>query len=344
MTEPGHRLPLRFLAAGLGVLAALWFLRYSLLPFIVATLLAYLLAPLVDRLGRHMRPAFAAGLTLLGTVASLAGLLWVLIPWLLVQGASLVESLPRWQAQAQAKVGPWLTAHPWITAKLQAAVEGIEPGTILQGLKVTGGGVLGVLLGTVELLLVPLILWFLLREGRDLLALLLDVAPPRHRDLVQSMALEIHQRLGGYIRGQLAVALVMSLLHGFALTLLGVPWAWLLGLIAGFSNFVPYTPYLTALVPALLLAALDGGRSGYLGAIALVFTLVQKVEALYLTPVWVGRASGLHPLEVLLALVAFGHWFGLVGLLFAVPLMVVAKVAWHALLADYRASEWFTRG
>ncbi|MBI3132273.1 MAG: AI-2E family transporter [Acidobacteria bacterium] len=344
MTEGARRIPLRFAAAALGLLLAIWFLRYALLPFIVATLLAYLLAPLVDRLGRHMRPAYAAGVTLLASVGALVGLLWVLIPWLFLQGARLLESLPHWQAQAQAKVGPWLSAHPWISSKATALVEGIEPATLLRGLKVTGGGVLDVLLSTLELVLVPVILWFLLQEGRDLLTHLLEVAPPRHQPRIQSMVLEVHKRIGGYIRGQLGVALVMSLLHALALTLFGVPWAWLLGLIAGFSNFVPYTPYLTALVPALVLAYLDGGRSGYLGLVALVFTLVQKVEALYLTPVWVGKASGLHPLEVLLALVAFGHWFGLVGLLFAVPLMIVAKVAWHALMVDYRASRWFQEG
>ncbi len=344
MSERAGRIPFRFAAAGLGLLLAVWFLRYALLPFIVAVLLAYLLAPLVTRLGRHMRPGFAAGLTLAGTVGSLVGLLWVLIPWLFLQGGRFLESLPHWQAQAQAKLGPWFSAHPWASAKLTGLVEGIEPATLLQGLKVTGGGLLGLLLSTLELLLVPVILWFMLLDGRDLLTRLLEVAPPRHQSRLQAMVLEVHNRIGGYIRGQLAVALVMALFHALALTLLGVPWAWLLGLIAGFSNFVPYTPYLTALVPALVLAYLDGGRSGYLGAIALTFTLVQKVEALYLTPVWVGKASGLHPLEVLLALVAFGHWFGLVGLLFAVPLMIVAKVAWHALLTDYRASGWFTQG
>jgi predicted PurR-regulated permease PerM len=291
-----------------------------------------------------MRPAFAAGLTLAGAVGGLAALLWALVPWLLVQGGRLLESLPHWQAQAQAKLGPWLSAHPWIAAKLTALIEGIEPATLLQGLRITGGGILGVLLSTLELLLVPVILWFMLQEGRDLLAFFLEIAPPRYQTRIQAMVLDVHHRIGGYIRGQLAVALVMSLLHALALSLLGVPWAWLLGLIAGFSNFVPYTPYLTALVPALVLGYLDGGRSGYLGMVALTFTLVQKVEALYLTPVWVGKASGLHPLEVLLALVAFGHWFGLVGLLFAVPLMIVAKVAWHALMADYRGSRWFLEG
>ena len=340
MTGPG-RLPLRFAAAALGVLAALWFLRGALLPFLVALLLAYLVAPLVARLERHMSPAAAAGLTLAGALGLLGLLLWLLVPFLLAQGARFLDSLPHWQAQAGARLGPWMAAHPWVAAKARAAVEGIEPATRLAGLRSTGGGLLGALLTTLELLLVPVILWFLLQDGREILDLLKELAPPRHRERLQGHALEIHNRLGGYIRGQLAVALVMSLLQGLALALLGVPWAWLLGFVAGFSNVIPYTPYLTALVPALILAYLDGGRSGYLGAVALTFTAVQKVEALYLTPVWVGRASGLHPLEVLLALVAFGHWFGLLGLLFAVPLMIVAKVAWRALLRDYRESAWF---
>lgn len=340
MTSSG-RMPLRFAAVALAVLAALWFLRGALLPFLVALLLAYLLGPIVGWLERRLPPALAAGLTLGGALALLVGLLWVLIPFLAAQGGRFLDSLPHWQAQAESRLGPWLSAHPWVAPKLRQAVEGIEPATLLAGLKSTGGGLLGALLTSLELLLVPVILWFLLQDGRDILDLLRDLAPPRHRERLQAHALEIHRRLGGYVRGQVAVALVMSLLQGLALTLLGVPWGWLLGLLAGFSNFIPYSPYLTALPPALILAYLDGGRSGYLGAITLTFTLVQKVEALYLTPVWVGRASGLHPLEVLLALVAFGHWFGVLGLLFAVPLMIVAKVAWHALLQDYRASDWF---
>jgi predicted PurR-regulated permease PerM len=155
------------------------------------------------------------------------------------------------------------------------------------------------------------------------------------------MARATHQRLGGYIRGQAAVALVMSLLQGLAFALLGMPYAWLLGLVAGLSNIVPYSPYLTALPPALILATLDGGRSGHLLTIALVFIAVQKVEGFYLTPVWVGRASRLHPLEVLLALTAFGFWFGVLGLVFAVPLAVTLKVALEEVLVDYKAHPWF---
>ncbi len=134
----------------------------------------------------------------------------------------------------------------------------------------------------------------------------------------------------------------MALLQGLALTILGVPYGWLLGILAGLFTVIPYSSYLVGLAPALVLEMLQGASGPRLGAVALTFAAVQAVEGLYLTPVWVGRASKLHPLEVLLALVAFGHWFGLLGLLFAVPLMVTVKVVFRVLLEDYRQHPWFT--
>jgi len=165
--------------------------------------------------------------------------------------------------------------------------------------------------------------------------------PQRFRAPLKTSLRQINERLGGYIRGELALALVMALLQGTALRILGVPHAWILGLIAGFSNVVPYSPYLTAMAPALVLVGLEGGGWARLLAVSIVFILVQKIEALYLTPVWVGRASKLHPLEVLLGVLCFGFAFGILGLIFAIPLMIVVKVVGEVCLAKWVADPWF---
>jgi putative permease len=191
------------------------------------------------------------------------------------------------------------------------------------------------------LLLVPIILYYLLVDSPSFLQSFDSLVPPRYRNGVHEFIGAIHERLGGYIRGQLAVAVVMSLLHGLAFQLQGIPYAWLLGIIAGFSNLVPYSPYITSLPIALLLTSSLGANWGKLLAVLIVFVGVQKVEALYLTPVWVGRASKLHPLEVLLAVLTFGSAFGLVGLIFAVPLMIVVKVSYEHLVDHYKANRWF---
>jgi len=193
------------------------------------------------------------------------------------------------------------------------------------------------------LVLVPLIVYYLLVEGPRLTRGVDELIPERHKEKVNALGAEINRRLGGYIRGQLSVAVVMSLLQGLGFQLLGVPYPWVLGLLAGVANAVPYSPYVTALPLALLFSALDGAGWGHLLLVILVFELVQKAEAFYFTPVWVGRASGLHPLEVLLAMFCFGYVFGVFGLIFAVPLMIVAKTLSRALVAHYKAQPWFTQ-
>ena len=342
--SPDRRIPLRFALAAAGGLLALWLLRRALAPFFVAMVLAYLLAPMVARLeGRLGRP-WSVTAVLAGFSALAAGLLALLVPWLSGQVGRLVASLPRWRAALEARVGPWLQAHPEWQARLTAGFEALDPGFVLRSLRATGGGVLGCFLDLLALILVPLILYYLLLEGPALTATVRELAPPRHRPRLDRMAAAIHERLGGYIRGQAAVATVMTLLQGAALALLGVPSPWLVGLGAGLATVVPYAAYFTALPAALALAALEGGAASHLAVIALVFVAVQKAEGFYFTPVWVGRASRLHPLEVLLALTAFGFWFGLLGLVFAVPLAVVLKVALEELLADYRTHPWFGEG
>lgn len=338
-----ERPPLRFIAAGLGLVIALWFLRHALAPFFIALVAAYLLDPLVIRLERRMGRGWAVALVLLLAAGAVIGGLLLFLPWLTDQAQRLMANLPAWQAALEKKTGPWIADHPWAAAKLRAALESLEPADLIAGIKRTGGGLLGVVLSLLQLILVPLILYFLLMEGRAMLRVAETLVPPRFRPRAERMLAAIHARLGGYIRGQLAVAVVMSAMQSGAMLMMRVPYAALLGLMAGFATLIPGSPYLVPLPAALGLAYLDGARGAGLLAVGVVFISVQQTEALYLTPVWVGRASKLHPLEVLLALVVFGTWFGLLGLIFAVPLMIVAKVAWEDLLADYQGSPWYMR-
>ena len=339
--RPRSRIPVPATLVGLGLLVAVWMLRKALAPFFLAMVIAYLLAPAVARLSRWVRRGVAVVLVGLGSAAGLALALNLVVPRLVDQAGRLVDSLPAWKASLEAHWKPWLEVHPWAAAKLQHALESLDPMFLLKGIWGASADVLGWFLQAMTLLLVPVIVYYLLVEGPSLLQALDGLIPPRHRDRIRSLVESIHLRLGGYIRGQLAVAAVMALLQGLAFQLMGVPYPWLLGLVAGVSNVVPYSPYLTALLPALVMAGLGDASAGRLLAVALVFTAVQKLEALYLTPVWVGKASRLHPLEVLLAILCFGFAFGLIGLIFAVPMMIVLSVVLEGLIADYKRHPWF---
>ena len=336
------RIPLGFLALALAGLVSLWFLRSALAPFFLALVLAQLLEPLVARLARRIGRAWAAILVILGAVLLGVLVVWALVPVLWGQVERLVASLPELRNHAETRFLPWLQNHPAVEAKLRQALEGLDPMAVVREAGLAGAGLLSWLLELITLILVPLILYYLLVEGPRLLHALDSLVPLRHLEEARNAAHDINRRLGGYIRGQLAVSLVMSFLQGLAFQIMGVPFAWLMGLVAGFSNVVPYSPYFTALPPALLFLALDGGSGARLLALALVFTVVQKSETLYFTPVWVGRASGLHPLEVLLAILCFGYAFGVLGLIFAVPLMIILKTGGRIALERYRAHPWFT--
>jgi predicted PurR-regulated permease PerM len=345
MSDPAQgplRIPVRFLLMALAGLACLWFLRSALAPFFLATVLAYILEPVVSRLSRKLGREWASVLVILGTVVLGGLLVWAFVPVIVGQVEKLVDSLPGLQAHAKLRFQPWLQAHPLVEPKLRQAFEGVDAMALLREVSLAGAGILGWLLELITLILVPLILYYLLVEGPALLKFLDDLVPPRHLDRARGIAGEINGRLGGYIRGQIAVSLVMAFLQSMVFQFVGVPYPWLLGLVAGVSNVVPYSPYLTALAPGLLFFAIGGAGGGKLLLLGLVFTAVQKAETLYFTPVWVGRASGLHPLEVLLAILCFGYAFGVVGLVFAVPMMIVLKVATRLGLESYKAHPWFS--
>lgn len=348
MTRPGadvprrSGIPLAILVPALAAVAALWLLRTALAPFLVAMIIAYLMEPFTTRLARWMPRGLAAVLATLGFLLALGLLAWAMVPPFVGQVERLMASIPAWRESAVHRWLPWLQAHPALLAKLRQAGDGLDPMTVVEGVRVAGMGLLGWFLELTTLILVPLIAYYLLVEGPAITRDLDGLVPERYRERARALVNEINGRMGGYIRGQLGVTLVMAVLQGLGMWLVGVPYAWLLGLLAGVSNLVPYSPYITALPLAILFSALNGAGMVHLLVLVVVFECVQKVEGFYLTPVWVGRASGLHPLEVLLAIFCFGFTFGLVGLIFAVPLMIVAKSLLKLLLENYKASPWFT--
>jgi predicted PurR-regulated permease PerM len=335
------RIPLPILFPALGALVVLWFLRSALTPFFCAMVLAYLMQPLATRLCRWLPRGWAAVLAILVFALAAALFLWAMVPPFVAQVERLLSSLPGWREQVIGRWLPWLQAHPAVLAKLRQVLEGLDPMSFLQGLRLAGAGLVGWFLDLMTLILVPLIVYYLLVEGPAMGHGLEELIPARFREEIKSLAAEIHNRLGGYIRGQLAVSLVMSFLQGLGFQILGVPYPWVLGLLAGVANVVPYSPYVTALPLALLFSALGGAGWGHLLLVIVVFEVVQKAEGFYFTPVWVGRASGLHPLEVLLAIFCFGYAFGIVGLIFAVPLMIIVKALSRTLIAHYKSQPWF---
>jgi len=334
---------------------ALWLLAPVLMPFIVAAVLAYVLAPLVERIetlthGRVPR-VLAVLLVELLLVLAVLGLVLLLVPVVLQEWPRLRQQLPGLLDRLQAGLQPWLHElgidFTLDVASLKAALTeylnanlGDSLGSVLVSLKIGGSYALA-LLG--NLILIPVALFYLLLDWKQLVPRVVALVPPRLRGDYDRFMAEADAVLGQYLRGQSLVMLILAIYYSVMLSLFGLDLALPIGIFTGLAIFVPYVGYglglLLALVAGLLEFTGDGGllRVGLM--LLVVYGLGQLIESFYLTPRLLGERIGLHPLAVIFALLAFGQLFGFAGVLVALPVSAVLLVAVRRLRQRYFESQ-----
>lgn len=188
-----------------------------------------------------------------------------------------------------------------------------------------------------NLVVVPIFTFYLLVDWHSIRRGAQQVVPPRWRTAVFRVAGEIDLTLRQFLRGQFLVSATMAVLYALGLGVIGTPLGILVGLVAGLMNMVPYLGLAVGLVPALLLDFLQYQSWSRLLAVVLVFVVVQNIEGWLLTPRLVGRAVGLHPLTVLLAVLVGGELLGFAGILLGVPAAAVLSVLLRELAPHWAA-------
>ncbi len=261
------------------------------------------------------------------------------------------QQLPGLLDRLQAGLQPWLTElgidFTLDVASLKAALTeylnanlGDSLGSVLVSLKIGGSYALA-LLG--NLILIPVALFYLLLDWKQLVPRVVALVPPRLRGDYDRFMAEADAVLGQYLRGQSLVMLILAIYYSVMLSLFGLDLALPIGIFTGLAIFVPYVGYglglLLALVAGLLEFTGDGGllRVGLM--LLVVYGLGQLIESFYLTPRLLGERIGLHPLAVIFALLAFGQLFGFAGVLVALPVSAVLLVAVRRLRQRYFESQ-----
>ena len=189
--------------------------------------------------------------------------------------------------------------------------------------------------------LLPVMLFYLLYDWPQLLARAWSLVPPRAQPSVGGFLRECDLMLGQYLHGQILVMLALALFYSVGLALAGFDLALPLGVFTGLAGFIPYVGFGLGLVLALLAGVLQFASWYGVLAVALVFGLGQLLESFVLTPRFVGERIGLGPLMVIFALLAFGHLFGFVGVLIALPVSAVGVVAARRLREAYLNSPLY---
>ena len=328
------------------LLIFLWLLGDILLPFVLGAAIAYLLDPIVDRLER-----LGTG-RVLGTILILMAAFFVLffiflllIPLVIDQFRLLAAAAPDLVASVQALLLNQIASISPESEALNSTVSNLS--TMAQEkLGIIFGSVMASAISLIDVIMLmvitPVVAVYLLVDWDRILEKINELLPLDHASVVRSLASEIDSTLSAFVRGMIAVCLVLGIYYATALSLIGLEFGLIIGFIAGLVSFIPYVGALLGGVLAIGLALIQFWGDFELVALVVgVFIVGQIFEGNILTPKLVGNSVGLHPVSLILALSLFGAFFGFIGLLLAVPLAASAGVILRFFIKKYKMSRLF---
>ncbi len=322
-----------------------------LTPFVTAAILAYVLEPAVRGLHTRGVPrALAALAAMLAALVVTLAIVLILVPIIQQEVAQIRLRLPGLVATIGERVVPMLSERlgidvpidlaglrTWISQHVAGSGEDLAA-FVLRYAKSGWGAALQVV-GFV--FLVPVVLFYLLLDWESLLARLREFVPPRWHGRTFDLLREVDSLLGQYLRGQMRVMGVLAVFYSLGLLAAGFK-LWLpIGVLSGLLIAIPYLGFALGVAFALVDGMLQLGPLHGLVAVAIVYGIGQVLESVFLTPRLVGERIGLHPLAVILALLAFGSVFGFVGVLLALPLAAILAVALRRLRQAYLSSAFY---
>ena len=340
-----------WLAAFVALVLAIALTREILLPFVVGIVLAYFLNPVADWLSGHGLNRALASALIVGVVAALLGTaLYLLAPLLFAQAQQLASALPGELARLTELFENW--ARERLGDRYPEVQQGLTKSS--QSMAENVGGVIGwlatslwdrslALFNFLTLLLVtPVVMFYLLVDWHPMVKKLDGWLPRDQADTIRGLARDVNDAVAAFIRGQGTVCLILGTFYALALSLLGLNYGLLVGVVTGVLTFIPFVGWATGLITATTLAVIQHWPEMLpIVLVASVFGVGQAIDAAFLSPKIVGSKVGLHPVWLIFSLFVFSYLFGLVGTLVAVPLAAALAVIVRFLLKAYLSSSFY---
>ncbi len=326
----------RRLLHGVVFFLVFWLIMHAqnlFIPFLFSVLTAYLFYPFADWIEKRKVPRTVAVLIVLILSASLIVLAGaILIPGLVLEIQVLIEKVPEFAAQLYQQIRSHLSsvirALNIDSEKLQQNIIDEIPAraeillnNILRGM--TGLG--GVFSQVLNIILIPVLSFYLLKDYHRIQSWITGFVPKKSKNIWVFYQWRINRILGGYIRGRIIVCSIVGLLTGIGLSIFNIPFAILLGFLTGVFNIIPFIGPYSSLGIAFLTALVTPNPLITMLKIALVYFVVQSLEALVIQPKIVGDKVGLHPAVVIFSVLFFARFFGFWGLLLGVPAAALIK-------------------
>lgn len=307
------------------------FFSTLLIPFLVAGFLFYLFNPLINLMTKaHIPRAGAITFVFLVVIGLIGLLIATIIPNLIDQITQLVTGLPALLKNLRTELSE-LSRYRWYqqfgVAKLIAKLK-VEPATILP--KILGGftsgvpSLIGSVAGTViSVITIPVLLFYMLKDGERLVPAVQRMFPDKYQTEISTVFTRMSSTLSHYIAGQAIECLFVGSFTFIGYLIIGMPYAFLLGFIAGVVTIIPYLGPYIGIAPALMVALTQGW--GKVVLVIVVVLIVQQTDGNLIYPNVIGRSLDIYPLTIIVLLLVAGNLWGILGTILAVPAYAVGK-------------------
>ena len=336
-----------------GVLYTMNFLSSVLLPFFVAWLLAYLMYPIVKFVQYKLHVptrALSIIVALVFVLAVIGGVFYLIIPPMIDQFEKLGDIVSQYVKQGTNGESFQAVVQQWLHDNRQAIEQVFKRKDVSDAIKSAMpklfsvlGQTANVIISIVASLITLLYMFFILLDYEYLSSSWIKIFPKKVRPFWQSLMKDVERELNSYIRGQSLVALIMGILFCIGFTIIDFPMAIGLGILIGIMDLVPYL-HTFALIPTAFLALLKAADTGQnfwviLASAVAVFCIVQVIIDMVVTPKVMGKAMGLNPAILLLALSVWGTLLGFIGLIIALPLTTILIAYYQRYVTKDKAAE-----
>ncbi|MFM0820521.1 AI-2E family transporter [Streptococcus suis] len=321
------------------------FLEIVLLPMILTGLLYYLLNPMVDWMEKH-KISRTVGISILFVLISLL-IIWglaVAIPSIQEQVTSFAQNLPSNIQKIEGQVTGLLQDQRFEQFRPTALemLNKVNDQIVAYAQKFSSSAVnwASNLISTasqiiVAILIMPFILFYLLRDGQYLNKHITQYLPTKWREPIGTVLSDVNGQLSNYVRGQVTVAIIVALMFSVMFSIIGLSYPITLGVMAGFLNLIPYLGSFLAMIPAVILGLVAGPIM--LIKVLVVFMIEQTIEGRFVTPLIIGSSLSIHPITILFVLLTAGQMYGVLGVLLGIPIYASIKVLVKAAFEWYKA-------
>lgn len=336
----------------IALIGALLWLHFPsvILPFVVAFLLAYALNPIMDKMENFPRSLSALFLVTM-TMAVFVSFMIVLIPLIYGQMSILVKKIPIYRAFVND------TVMPFISVKLSTIDDNVAESvkeTMAQSiddvfaifvsmLNNIWSYTMATINALIMLFLIPVLLFYFLRDWREMEVSFYGFFPKKLQSFVQAMFSDINDVLSSYIRGQLLVCLIWGIYYYIALSCIGVELAFILAIISGLSPIVPIVGAIISIISTMLVGFFAFGFGHELLYILCIHGLGAILDSTFVTPKVIGKSIGLSPVWIMFSIFTMGYILGPIGMLIGIPIAGIVSVILKYATRNYKESKLYNK-